>query len=109
LLRFEAAALLQAGARRFRVQGTQFRKSRAEKAGRQFQFELNFARSGGDQERGRTGGRSVLGQYPMESIRPGNSEPIPVQASQHHVGTILVRFVGILVAIVVVMALLWSH
>ena len=45
----------------------------------------------------------------MESIRPGNSEPIPVQASQHHVGTILVRFVGILVAIVVVMALLWSH
>ncbi len=45
----------------------------------------------------------------MESIRPGNSEQIPVQASQHHVGTILVRFVGILVAIVVVMALLWSH
>jgi hypothetical protein len=80
------------------------RKSRAG-----IQFELNFARSGGDQERGRAGGRSVLGQYPMESIRPGNSEPIPVQAAQHHVGTILIRFVGILVTIVVVMALLWSH
>jgi hypothetical protein len=70
---------------------------------------LNFARAARDQERGRAGGRSVLGQYQMESIRPGNSEPIPVQAAQHHVGTILVRFVGILVAIVVVMALLWSH
>lgn len=45
----------------------------------------------------------------MESIRPGNSEPIPVQAAQHHVGTILIRFIGILVTIVVVMALLWSH
>jgi hypothetical protein len=45
----------------------------------------------------------------MENIRPGNTEPIPVQTSHHHVGTILVRFVGILIAIVVVMALLWSH
>jgi hypothetical protein len=70
---------------------------------------LNFARAARDQVRGRAGGRSVLGQYPMESIRPGNTEPIPVQTSHHHVGTILVRFVGILIAIVVVMALLWSH
>ena len=45
----------------------------------------------------------------MESIRPNNNEPIPVQASQHHVGTILVRFVGILIATVAVMALLWSR
>jgi hypothetical protein len=43
----------------------------------------------------------------MESIRPNQSEP--VQASQHHVGTILFRFVGILVATVAVMALLWSR
>jgi len=57
---------------------------------------------------GRDQGQAT-GDLSMESIRPGNSEPIPVQAAQHHVGTILVRFVGILVAIVVVMALRWSH
>ena len=45
----------------------------------------------------------------MESIRPNQSEPIPVQASQHHVGTIMIRFVGILIAAVAVMALLWSR
>jgi hypothetical protein len=45
----------------------------------------------------------------MESIRPNNTDPIPVQASQHHVGIILIRFVGILIATVAVMALLWSR
>jgi hypothetical protein len=45
----------------------------------------------------------------MESIRPNDSDPLPVQASQHHVGTILIRFVGILVATVAVMTLLWSR
>jgi hypothetical protein len=45
----------------------------------------------------------------MESIGPNNGEPIPVQASQHHVGTILIRFVGLLVTSVAVMALLWSR
>jgi len=45
----------------------------------------------------------------MESIRPNQSEPIPVQASQHHVGTILIRFIGILITAVAVMALLWSR
>ena len=45
----------------------------------------------------------------MESIRPGNSDPIPVPASQHHVGTILIRFVGILFAAIAGMALLWSR
>ncbi|MBI5323204.1 MAG: hypothetical protein HZB49_27555 [Bradyrhizobium sp.] len=50
-----------------------------------------------------------FGTFQMESIRPGNTDPIPVRASQHHIGTILIRFVGILVAAVVVMALLWSR
>lgn len=45
----------------------------------------------------------------MESIRPNDSEPIPVPASHHHVGTILLRFVGILAATIAVMALLWGH
>jgi hypothetical protein len=45
----------------------------------------------------------------MDSIRPGNSDQIPVPASQHHVGAILIRFVGILFAAIAVMALLWSR
>jgi hypothetical protein len=45
----------------------------------------------------------------MESVRPNQSDPIPVPASQHRVGTLLLRFVGILIAAVAVMALLWSR
>jgi hypothetical protein len=45
----------------------------------------------------------------MASIRRDKSDPIPVQASSHHVGTILIRFVGILVVAVAAMALLWSR
>jgi hypothetical protein len=45
----------------------------------------------------------------MDSIRPNNSDPMPVQTSQHRVGTILLRFVGILSAAIAVMALLWSR
>jgi hypothetical protein len=44
----------------------------------------------------------------MESVGPNNGEPIPVRASQHHVGTILIRFVGSLIVAIAVMALLWS-
>ena len=51
----------------------------------------------------------IFGTYLMESIRPNQSEPIPVQASSHHVGTILIRFVGILFVAVAVLALLWSR
>ena len=46
----------------------------------------------------------------METTGPNQSDPIPVQAaSQHHVGTIFIRFVGILTAAIAVMALLWSR
>jgi hypothetical protein len=44
----------------------------------------------------------------MESIGQNNGEPIPVRVSQHHVGTIVIRFVGLLIVSVAVMALLWS-
>ena len=43
----------------------------------------------------------------MESVGQNNSEPIPVQVSQHHVGTIVIRFVGSLILAIAVMALLW--
>jgi hypothetical protein len=45
----------------------------------------------------------------MESVRPDNADPIPMQRSQHNVGSIMIRFVGLLLIFVVVMGLLWSR
>jgi hypothetical protein len=54
-------------------------------------------------------GVHFFGAYLMESIRPNQSESTPVQPSSHHVGTILIRFVGILFMAVAVLALLYSR
>jgi len=45
----------------------------------------------------------------MKSIRPDNTDPIPSQASPHRVGTIMMRFVGLLFVAVMALALAWSH
>jgi hypothetical protein len=45
----------------------------------------------------------------MKSVRPDNTDPIPLRSSPHNMGTIMIRFVGLLVAAVVVLALLWSR
>jgi hypothetical protein len=45
----------------------------------------------------------------MESIRPDNTDPIPLRTSPHGVGTLMIRFVGLLVAAIAVMALIWSR
>jgi hypothetical protein len=45
----------------------------------------------------------------MQSIRPDNSDPIPLRTSPHSMGTIMIRFVGLLAAAVVVLALIWSR
>jgi hypothetical protein len=45
----------------------------------------------------------------MESVRPDNADPIPLQRSQHNMASIMVRFVGLLLIFVVVMGLLWSR
>ena len=45
----------------------------------------------------------------MKSVRPDNTDPIPLRNSPHNMGTIMIRFVGLLVTIVVVLALLWSR
>ncbi len=45
----------------------------------------------------------------MQSVRPDNGNPIPLRASPHRMGTIVIRFVGLLLAAVVAMALLWSR
>ena len=43
----------------------------------------------------------------MESIRPDTPDPIPLQASPHRVGTIMIRFVGLLFLAVTAMALVY--
>jgi len=43
----------------------------------------------------------------MNSFRPDNTDPIPLRASSPRMGTILIRFVGLLVVAVVVLALAW--
>jgi hypothetical protein len=45
----------------------------------------------------------------MESIRPDNTDPIPLRTSPHGVGTLTIRFVGLLIAAIAVMALIWSR
>jgi hypothetical protein len=45
----------------------------------------------------------------MKSVRPDNTDPIPLRNPSPHVGTIMIRFVGLLLAAVVVLALLWSR
>jgi hypothetical protein len=45
----------------------------------------------------------------MKAIRPDNSDPIPLRTQLHNVGTIMIRFVGLLLAAVVVLALIWSR
>jgi hypothetical protein len=43
----------------------------------------------------------------MNSVRPDNTDPIPLQASPHRMGTILIRFVGLLIVAVIILALAW--
>jgi hypothetical protein len=45
----------------------------------------------------------------MKSIRPDTTDPIPSRSSAPKMGTIMIRFVGLLVVAVVVLALLWSR
>jgi hypothetical protein len=45
----------------------------------------------------------------MQSVRPDNTDPIPLRTSPHRVGTIMIRFVGLLFAAIVVLALIWSR
>ena len=45
----------------------------------------------------------------MKSVRPDNSDPIPSRGPSHNVGSIMIRFVGLLLAAVVALALIWSR
>jgi hypothetical protein len=45
----------------------------------------------------------------MQSIRPDNTDPIPLRSSPHRMGTIMIRFVGLLFVAVALLALAWSR
>ena len=45
----------------------------------------------------------------MQSVRPDNTNPIPLQRSQQNMGSTMIRFVGLLLVSVVVLALIWSR
>jgi hypothetical protein len=44
----------------------------------------------------------------MEGVQPNNADRISLQHSQPSVGSIAIRFIGLLLASVIVMALIWS-
>jgi hypothetical protein len=45
----------------------------------------------------------------METIRPEKSDPIPLRNTSPAVGTIMVRFVGLLIIVIAAMALIWAR
>jgi hypothetical protein len=45
----------------------------------------------------------------MQNVQPDNMDSVPLRQSSHRVGTIMIRFVGLLTIAVVAMALLWSR
>jgi hypothetical protein len=64
----------------------------------------------GDKFWGKSLGRTALGgKVLMKSIQTDTSDPIPLRTSPHGIGTITIRFVGLLVVAVVILALAWSR
>jgi hypothetical protein len=45
----------------------------------------------------------------VKTVRPNTTEPIPLRNSQPKMGTIMIRFVALLVVAVGLLALLWSR
>ena len=46
----------------------------------------------------------------MQSVQPDNANPMPLRQSSHGMGTLMIRFVGGLLAVaVVLMTLIWNR
>jgi hypothetical protein len=79
---------------------------------RRFSFDkidLSFAGQRCDQQQAAKQGRKSGETIFMASIQPDNSDPIPLRASPHRMGTLMLRFVGLLFLTVAVLALLYSR
>jgi len=70
---------------------------------------LNLSDRRRDQDRAPCWRRTRSGKVLMQTIRPDNTDPIPLRTSPHKMGTIMIRFVGLLVLAVVILALAWSR
>jgi hypothetical protein len=69
---------------------------------------LNVSVPGRDQQQAPSQG-GMAGDIFMQSVRPDNSDPIPLRSSSPGMGTITIRFIGLLMLAVVVLALVWSR
>ena len=45
----------------------------------------------------------------MESIRPETTDPIPLRSAQPQIGTIMIRFIGLLAVAIAILAFLYSR
>jgi hypothetical protein len=45
----------------------------------------------------------------MKNVRPDNGDHIPLRRPPHNMGSIMIRFVGLLLAAVLALALIWSR
>jgi hypothetical protein len=45
----------------------------------------------------------------MQSVQPDNANPIPLRQSPRGMGTLMIRFVGLLTVAVVLMTLIWNR
>jgi hypothetical protein len=52
---------------------------------------------------------SWAGYVFMKSIRPDNTDPIPLRTSPPRMGTIMLRFVGLLAIAIAALAFAWSR
>jgi hypothetical protein len=70
---------------------------------------LNFLTSRRDQRQAPVFIAAGLGTILMNSIRPENTDPIPLRAAQPQFGTIMIRFVGLLAVAIAVLAFVYSR
>jgi hypothetical protein len=70
---------------------------------------LNFPDPDCDQEQAPGCSGGFFPGIPMKTIRPDNTDPIPLQRSPHRMGTIMLRFAGLLFVAMVVLALAWNR
>jgi hypothetical protein len=75
------------------------------------QFVLNLSGLIRDQDEAAIAAQGAYwgGKNFMQTIRPDNADPIPLRNAQPRMGTIMIRFVGLLVLAVIVLALAWSR
>jgi hypothetical protein len=45
----------------------------------------------------------------MQNVQPDNIDSMPMRQSSHRMGTLVIRFVGLLTLAVVAMTLIWSR